>query len=637
MMASDTSGDAMPSHPNTMQAPSQRLRELVWLALWAGLVTGFAELVVIGIRLLGPGFVQRSRDAVWMIPAFNAGLFALVAGVIVSVSWLVPVSWRVAAGLFGGLGALLVLRLFDWLHPLAALVLAAGIGSQVARFLAGRVPSASRLLQRSLPWLALSVGVLAAASLGWRAVRERWLVHTRPAADRDAPNLLFLLLDTVRATDLSLYGYPRPTTPRLEQFAERATVFDNALAPGSWTLPSHASMFTGYWPFKLGVTWERGLGQRWQTLAEVLRSHGYATAAFAGNSHWISWETGLGQGFEHLDDYPVTMWTATQATAFGKAFYGPTRRTVVAVTNRLPVLWRLRLGRRLPVVDQTRSAAQINTAFLGWLERARPAPFFAFLNFMDAHDPYTPPDSFRSLFRSTSARRAAGGAESSASPNGPWTPADVQHTRDVYNGSIVYLDAELGILFRELDRRGLLDNTLVVVTADHGEEFAEHGLVEHGNSLYRPSLHVPLLIRFPGHVPEGQRVKAPASLRNLAATLLELLRRDRRAALPGRSLARFWSMQDPVPDTLAAGITRVTNRPQWFPASRGDLNSITFDGYRYIRNEGDGVEELYDFTHDYLERWNLAGTTEGGRLVPRYRAALDALLAGGPEPRLADQ
>jgi arylsulfatase A-like enzyme len=636
MMASDTWGDAMPSQPNAMQVPPPRLGALLSLALCAGLVTGFAELAVIGIRLLGPGFAQRSRDAVWMIPAFNAGLFALVAGVLVTVGWVVPVSWRVAAGLFAGLGALLVLRLFDWLHPLAALVLAAGIGSQVARLLAGRVLSASRLLQRSLPWLALSVGGLAGGSLGWRAVREQWLAYTRPAGDRNAPNLLFLLLDTVRAPDLSLYGYARPTTPQLERFAERATVFDNAFAPSSWTLPSHASMFTGYWPFWLGVTWERGLDQRWQTLAEVLRGYGYATAAFAGNSHWVSWETGLGQGFEHLDDYPVTLWTAIQATAFGKAFYGPTRRTVVAVTNRLPVLWRLRLGRRLPVVDQTRSAAQINTAFLGWLDRARPAPFFAFLNFMDAHDPYTPPASFRSRFSSTTVKPAAAKG-SSASPNEPLTPADVQHTRDVYNGAIAYLDAELGVLFRELDRRGLLDNTLVVVTADHGEEFAEHGLVEHGNSLYRPSLHVPLLIRFPGHVPEGQRVKPPASLRNLPATLLELLQRDRRAALPGRSLARFWSMQDPAPDTLAAGITQVTNRPQWFPASRGALNSITFGGYRYIRNEGDGAEELYDFTHDYLERWNLAGTTEGGRLVARYRAALDALLAGGPGPSLADQ
>jgi arylsulfatase A-like enzyme len=187
----------------------------------------------------------------------------------------------------------------------------------------------------------------------------------------------------------------------------------------------------------------------------------------------------------------------------------------------------------------------------------------------------------------------------------------------------------LGVLFRELERRGLLDNTLVVVTSDHGDEFAEHGMVEHGNSLYRPSLHVPLLIRFPGHVPEGRRVKPAASLRNLAATLLGLLRRDRRPVLPGRSLARFWSVQDPAPDTLAAGITQVANRPRWYPASRGALNSITFDGYNYIRNEGDGAEELYDFEHDDLERWNLVGTAEGDRLVPRYRSALNALLAAG--------
>ena len=309
---------------------------------------------------------------------------------------------------------------------------------------------------------------------------------------------------------------------------------------------------------------------------------------------------------------------------------------MTAVTKRVPGLWRLRLHRRLPVVDQWRSAADINATFLRWLDRAPPVPFFAFLNFMDAHTPYTPPDSFRSRFRSATVKPAAAKG-SSASPNERLTPADVQPKRDVYNGSIAYLDAELGVLFRELERRGLLDNTLVVVTADHGEEFAEHGLVEHGNSLYRPSLQVPLLIRFPGHVPEGQRVKPAASLRNLAATLLDLLRDDRRPAVPGRSLARFWSMQDPAPDTLVAGITQVTNREPWLPASRGAINSITFDGYGFIRNEGDGGEELYDFEHDHLERWNLVGTAQGNQLVPRYRSALNALLAGGPEPGLADQ
>jgi hypothetical protein len=105
--------------------------------------------------------------------------------------------------------------------------------------------------------------------------------------------------------------------------------------------------------------------------------------------------------------------------------------------------------------------------------------------------------------------------------------------------------------------------------------------------------------------------------------------------MPGHSLARLWSTQGGVPDTIAAGITRVANQPSWYPASRGALNSIAFDGWKYIRNEGDGAEELYDFEHDLLERWNLVGTAEGDRLLPRYQAALSQLLKPTPEPGLA--
>jgi arylsulfatase A-like enzyme len=208
---------------------------------------------------------------------------------------------------------------------------------------------------------------------------------------------------------------------------------------------------------------------------------------------------------------------------------------------------------------------------------------------------------------------------------------------DTYDGSIAYLDSQLGYLLRELQRRRLLDNTLVVVTSDHGDEFAEHGLVDHGNSLYRFTLQVPLLVWFPGHVPESRRVSAPVSLRNLAATVMDLLGTSRPPVLPGRSLARFWTEGGATPDTIVASVRRTRRRPAWYPASRGDLNSIAFDGWRYIRNEGDGAEELYDFDADLLERWNVVGTPEEDRLLPRYRATLRALLTGEGRPGLAEK
>jgi arylsulfatase A-like enzyme len=602
-----------------------RSSSLLALALWAGLVTGFLELGAIAPALLGPSFAERSRDAVWMIPAFDGALLAVIGVVLVMIGRLVHVPWRVAAGILAGSGVLLLLLVVRPLHWLAALALAVGIGTQVARFLASRSVAGARLVRRSLPWLIGSVAVLAGVSLGWRLLRERRLAGSRPVAERAAPNVLLLILDTVRAADLSLYGYARPTTPVLERLAQHATTFERAFATASWTTPSHASIFTGRWPSELGVTWDHALGPQWPLLTEVLRARGYATAAFVANDVYAGWESGLARGFEHFDDYPRSLWTATQGSSFGRWVYSPTRRLIAPVLAKLPVLWRL----RLPQVGERRSAEQINDAFLAWLDQARPKPYFAFLNFMDAHVPYSPPDSFRYRFQVVSTPdRSPDGWETA--PVEPLTPTDVAPRQAVYDGSIAYLDSQLGRLFNELKQRGLLDNTLVVVTADHGDEFAEHGLVDHGNSLYRNSLQVPLVLWFPGRVPEGRRVRAPVSLRNVAATVLDLLEVNRSAPLPGRSLARFWSSTPANADTIVASTCQTQNQPEWYPASRGELHSIAFDGWRYIRNEGDGAEQLYDFRHDLLERWNLAGTPQGVRLLPQYRAALAGLLRADP-------
>jgi arylsulfatase A-like enzyme len=604
---------------------------LLVLALWAGLVTGFAELAKTGFDRLHTEYFFRSRDAVWMVPAFDAGLFGVVGLLLIAAARVVHISWRIAAGLFGGLGVLLVLLLFPSLHPLASVVLALGVGVQLARLLADRVGPAARLVRRTLPWLALAVGVIAAVTLGWRAVNERRLAGSRPKADRDAPNVLLLILDTVRAANLSLYGYVRPTTPELDRFAQGGTVFTHAFSAASWTTPSHASMFTGRPVLDLGVSWDRTLDSRWPTLTEALRARGLATAGFVANQLYAGWDSGLARGFEHYDDYPVSLWIATSETAFGKVLYPTIRKWVAPMTAGVPVLWRL----YLPHPFERRSAERMNEIFLDWYDRTRPAPFFAFINYMDAHAPYTPPDSFRKRFSAPKSRPVPA-EEWTESPELPLTPTDVVPRQAIYDGSIAYLDSQLGDLFRELDRRGLLDKTLIIVTADHGEEFAEHGLVSHGHSLYRCSLHVPLVIWFRGRVPAGHRVTAPVSLQNLAATVLDLADADPKTPLPGRSLARLWKGEDTSADTVVASIKRVPNQPAWYPASRGDLNSIAFDGWRYIRNDGPGSEELYDFEHDVLERFNMIGSPEADRLLPRYRAALTALKRAGPGPQLAE-
>jgi arylsulfatase A-like enzyme len=607
-------------------------RSLLGLALWAGLVTGFGELAVSWVDRLQTEYVLRSRDAVWMVPAFDAALFGIVGILLIVVARVVHLSWRIAAGFFGGLGLLLVLLLFPRLHPVASVIVALGAGVQIARLLTDRAGGAARVVRRTLPWLVLSVGIVAAVTLGWRTLGERRLASSRPTAGRDAANVLLLILDTVRSGNLSLYGYARSTTPELEHFAQEGTVFNHAFSPASWTTPSHASIFTGRPVLDLGVSWDRALDSRWPTLAEMLRARGYATAGFVANQSYAGWDSGLGRGFEHYDDYPVSLWVATSGTAFGRVLYPTIREWVAPMTAGVPLLWRL----YLPHPFERRSAERMNHTFLEWYDRTRPAPFFAFINYMDAHEPYTPPDSFRTRFSAPKSRPVSAEAWTE-SPELPLTPTDVAPRQARYDGSIAYLDSQLGHLFRELDRRGLLDNTLIIVTSDHGEEFAEHGLVSHGNSLYRLSLHVPLVIRFRGHVPAGHRVTAPVSLQHLAATVLDLVGPDPKTQLSGRSLARHWSGVDTAGDTVIASIARVPQQPAWYPASRGDLNSIAFDGWRYIRTEGPGTEELYDFKHDVLERFNLIGSPEADRLLPLYRAALTSLMRAGPVPQLAEQ
>jgi arylsulfatase A-like enzyme len=344
----------------------------------------------------------------------------------------------------------------------------------------------------------------------------------------------------------------------------------------------------------------------------VLHLRGYATAGFVANTEYAAWDSGLNRGFEHYEDYPGTPGVAMEATAFGRVVYPWFRQA-------LP--WPL-AERLLPRLDRHPSAEKIADSFIGWLDRARPAPFFAFLNFMEAHD-FNGRD-FGHLFRSRRLRPVSRWAWS-LTPPVRLTPTDVRRKQDAYDNAIAYLDSELGRLFRELERRQLLNNTLVIVTADHGEEFAEHGLVNHGHSLYRYSLHVPLVFWVPGRVAEGRRVAAPVSLRNLAATVLELVDPGRPALLPGRSLARFWTGADTAPDTIVASVGRSWNLPCWYPVSRGAIRSIAFDAWRYIRNEGDGAEELYDFENDLLERWNLADSDSGGRVLRRHRAALASL------------
>jgi len=276
--------------------------------------------------------------------------------------------------------------------------------------------------------------------------------------------------------------------------------------------------------------------------------------------------------------------------------------SIMRVLRDMAMTW---LGREDNLPDR-KSAADINAAFLRFLDGREGRPFFAFLNYYDAHAPYLPPEPFAGRFRTGDRLLAQVPRRETA--DAPIDSAGVIAARDAYDAAIAYLDHELGQLLSSLDESHQLDNTMVIITADHGEEFMEHGLAEHGNSLYRPSVEVPLMVVWTGRIPAGARVSTPVSLRQLPATVMELAGLASSSPLPGPSLVPYWS--EPAEGVKAPPIYnqvgRTTGQPDWYPVSKGDMFAVLAGGLRYISN-GDRSVELYDFDRDPAEQTNLAG------------------------------
>jgi arylsulfatase A-like enzyme len=427
------------------------------------------------------------------------------------------------------------------------------------------------------------------------------------------PNVLLLILDTVRASSLSAYGYTRPTTTELERLAGHGVLFETAVSTSPWTLPSHASMFTGRYPHELQATWNTALEATYPTLAEQLSRVGYRTGGFVANLSYGAREFGLARGFEHYEDYPRTL-------AYSLS-YSNLVRFAIATVNRLTDRY---------YSPSRKLSRQVSSGFLQWLTRHPDRPYFAFLNYYCAHDPYAPPAPFHRQF-------AAQEPPTRRVNTGRHTAEEVRGLQDAYDGAVAYVDSEIGRLYDELKRRGQLDNTLIIITSDHGEEFGEHGQLGHGNSLYLPSLHVPLLVLFPGRVPQGVRVPQAVTLRDLPATIVDLLGLADTLSFPGHSLRPTWdatgNAASGVSSPLISQVEFARNLPSWYPISRGDMKSIVVDPYHYIRN-GDGTEELYDIRKDPWQRQPLTGSDQIGPVLDSLRQQLDRIYGAA---RYSDQ
>jgi len=576
---------------------------VISVACFGALLTGIAHFTVVLVRRYVLGSVTfAGADIVWMAPLGYLVAFLIAAtplSLLALVAPRLPV-WRIAVLVFSFLVAFAVLLLFRQLLPYAALLLAAGVATRVA-YAAGPEPARwTRRMRR--PGIVMAAAVLLATLVVrvGRPLRASWWSSRAPAAPAESPNVLLLVLDAVRAENLGLYGYARPTTPALERWAQSGVVFDWAISPSSWTLPSHSSLFTGLPPGQLSPRWTRQLDGKQRTLAEVLRDRGYATGGFVANYWFGCPETGLARGFTHYECHVITARQILRSTTLFQTRMGERlveARSVRAVLNAIRSL-----DLKQPAIpDESYMPVEtVVQAFLRWQPKQEQRPFFAFLNLLDAHEREAP-RPYRTRF--------------AARPT----------TIDRYDGSIAYTDSVIDVMLDSLRARGVLDRTIVVVTADHGELFEDPRASKHGTSLYMPVLRVPLLLRYPPRVPGGRRIEVPVSLQDLAATILDLAGVTG-TQLPGETLARMWTGTGAEPLVLAE-LERHANPQVVGPSSHSALRSIVDARWHYIRNN-EGVEELYAYREDPKEQTNLNATPEGINAVQRFRAMLSRIPTG---------
>ena len=591
---------------------------LLATAAWLGIVVGLLEVGVLLIekqqnQVSMIGALRLNRHYPWMIPTAHLAFFGTCGLALELVRRARPtLARRLAPMALGALALLAILITIRSLHPMASVFLALGIATQVVTRLRWLWPHFARVVRTSLIPLSVALVVLIVGRHAQFALGEH-LASTKPTV-MGSPNVLFIVLDTVRARSLSLYGYGRETTPRLEKLARAGVKFDQARSSAPWTLPSHATMFTGRWPSELFKYHEQRLDSSVPTIAGFLGKNGYSTAGFVANTFYCNSGFGLSNGFDHYEDF-YENFDISPGEVLRNAELG--RRLFSLVGEEMS-----------PRSDGRKDADQINADFLAWLPSCKGRPFFAFLNYLDAHAPYivpakaerhfglrpTTPEDFQ-LLHAWQKKEYISDDE-----------RETQLARDNYDDCIAYLDAALGRLFDDLERRGVLDNTLVIVTADHGEELGEHRLVGHGRSLYRDETHVPLLIVKPGRVPSGKVIAQPVSHRDLPATIVELLGLEDHSPFPGRSLTSLWSSK-PCPDGRELSVVRSEaairkktsrngSRP---PALRGPMVSIVAEGMTYIRNSDDS-EELYRLADDPEQLKDLAGDEALRPTLERLRA-----------------
>jgi uncharacterized sulfatase len=359
------------------------------------------------------------------------------------------------------------------------------------------------------------------------------------------PHILVIVLDTTRRDHLSTYRYPYETSPALDAFAAESSVFERAVAPAQWTIPAHGSLFTGLYPNTHGLHQAyQQLSGSYPTLAELLQVADYHTVAFCNNPLLGILENGLQRGFDHFYNYAGATPDRPQdmrRSRLRRTMAANMRHVARRVTNQFAHSdtlfraslhpWLVPIWSRL-VNFKGNTARSIDDLIAYWQQHTAGGtaqPLFAFMNLMGTHLPYRPPRAYlprevaqdRQAYRFMAEFNADGARWISPTETAPLTDWQT-HTLDAfYDAEIRYQDEQLARLFHFLKRSGALDDTLVIVLADHGEGHGDHGYMGHSFVVYQELVHVPLIVHYPAHFPAGKRIQTTVSTRRIFHTILE--------------------------------------------------------------------------------------------------------------------
>lgn len=431
-------------------------------------------------------------------------------------------------------------------------------------------------------WLAVFVGLVILSSLGtWLNARtSNASLAELKQTDHKLKRVILITVDTLRADALSCYGNQSVSTPHIDQLARDGVLFEKAISPAPWTVPSLASIMTGLPPqVHLTTRSDSKLPDKLRTLAEYMRATGYLTVAL-GSSPWVA-PLHMGQGFHELNFYPKIL---------GRSFG-------------------IKLLRRIsPDGFGEISTANLTKLAINWVETNQDEDFFLWLHYSDPHSPYEPPPNYLSNKKvpSTTGTSFSDGLRTGTGEHVP-SLRGKDWSRFLYDAEVRYVDDNIGKLVESLKSMNLYDESLIVLTSDHGEQFMEHGGYGHGTTLYDELLWVPLVIKTPFST-SRKTVSTVVSTQSIMPTILDLCGVSFEASdyLSVSSLKPLWGSDPDTFEEEPIVSTGVIYRGDPSSEVYDERISITFDGLKYIRSLASNHEELYDLAKDPNEQVSIA-------------------------------